>query len=122
MVTNWMPSVVDLNLSLNTFINDPQVIKILRHSIILRPLPDHAHGEAVQTLEILRIENSSQFGFQQEINGQLLAFWQIYRRGRTSSGWKRKDRFRQYKRRPSESPGTNSYRTNGPNSYLHFTY
>lgn len=74
MVTNWIPSVtVDLNLNLNTFINDPQVIKILRHSVILRPLPDHAHGEAVQALEILRIENSSQFGFQQEINGQLLA-------------------------------------------------
>ena len=74
MVTNWIPSVtVDLNLNLNTFTNDPQVIKILRHSVILRPLPDHAHGEAVQALEILRIENSSQFGFQQEINGQLLA-------------------------------------------------
>ena len=74
MVTNWIPSVtVDLNLNLNTFINDPQVIKIQRHSVILRPLPDHAHGEAVQALEILRIENSSQFGFQQEINGQLLA-------------------------------------------------
>ncbi|MBP96136.1 hypothetical protein CMK18_09330 [Candidatus Poribacteria bacterium] len=74
MVTNWIPSVtVDFNLNLNTFINDPQVIKILRHSVILRPLPDHAHGEAVQVLEILRIENSSQFGFQQEINGQLLA-------------------------------------------------
>ena len=74
MVTNWIPSVtVDLNLNLNTFINDPQVIKIQRHSVILRPLPDHAHGEAVQALEILRIENSSQFGFQQEINGQLLS-------------------------------------------------
>ena len=71
MITKWATSItVDLNL--NAFTNDPQVIKILRHSLILRPLPDHAHGEAVQALEILRLENTSPFRFRQEINGQMM--------------------------------------------------
>ena len=71
MVTN-LASNVTVDLNLNAFTSDLSVMRILRHSIFLQPVPDHVHGEAVHVLEFLSLENRSNLNFQQEFEGKIL--------------------------------------------------
>ena len=71
MVTN-LASNVTVDLNLNAFTSDLSVMRILRHSIFLQPVPDHTHGEAVHVLEFLSLENRSNLNFQQEVEGEIL--------------------------------------------------
>ena len=71
MVTN-LASNVTVDLNLNAFTSDLSVMRILRHSIFLQPVLDHAHGEAVHVLEFLSLENRSNLNFQQEVEGEIL--------------------------------------------------
>ena len=71
MVTN-LASNVTVDLNLNAFTSDLSVMRILRHSIFLQPVPDHVHGEAVHVLEFLSLENRSNLNFQQEFEGKTL--------------------------------------------------
>jgi len=69
IVTN-LASNVTVDLNLNAFTSDLSVMRILRHSIFLQPVPDHVHGEAVHVLEFLSLENRSNLNFQQEFKGR----------------------------------------------------
>ena len=71
IVTN-LASNVTVDLNLNAFTSDLSVMRILRHSIFLQPVPDHVHGEAVHVLEFLSLENRSNLNFQQEFEGKIL--------------------------------------------------
>jgi len=71
MVTN-LASNVTVDLNFNAFTSDLSVMRILRHSIFLQPVPDHTHGEAVHVLEFLSLENRSNLNFQQEVEGEIL--------------------------------------------------
>ena len=70
VLSDWLPNIT-VNIEIGAFTDDPSQVKIRSHTLVIGPPPaDHAPDGAVSVLELVQVENISEFAFQTLIDNQ----------------------------------------------------
>ena len=70
VLSEWVPK-VRVNIDIGGFTDDPSMVKIRQHTIVITPPPaDHAQHQAVSVMEIIGVENTSKAAFRFDLDNQ----------------------------------------------------
>lgn len=70
VLSTWVPE-LKISIEANAFTTDESKVKIRQHTLVINPPPaDHPPDDAVSVMEIIQVENTSDFAFRTVHNGQ----------------------------------------------------
>ncbi|MCZ6678403.1 MAG: hypothetical protein O7E52_14285, partial [Candidatus Poribacteria bacterium] len=70
VLSEWVPE-LKVNIEIGALTDDPSQVKVRQHSIIITlPPGDHAPDKAVSVMEMIKVENTSDFAFQTSLDGR----------------------------------------------------
>ena len=70
VLSEWVPE-IKIDIDIGGFTDDPSKVKIRQHTIFILPPPaDHAPDQAVSVMEMIQVENISDYAFRTDLDGQ----------------------------------------------------